>query len=102
MYDIVATTGGSEKISPDRLKLLLQNLLAERFRLKVHWETRETSVYALVQDENGPKFKESAGVQEPGINTKKGSGRAEMKGTPGTDVDSCQQPGEPTGPNSAG
>jgi len=65
MYDIVATTGGSEKISPDRLKLLLQNLLAERFRLKVHWETRETSVYALVQDKNGPKFKESAGVQEP-------------------------------------
>jgi len=81
MYDIVATTGGSERISPDRLKLLLQNLLADRFRLKVHWETRETSVYALVQDKNGPKFKESDGAQEPGINTRKGSGRAEMKGT---------------------
>ena len=81
MYDIVATTGSSEKISPDQLKLLLQNLLADRFRLKVHWETRKTSVYALVVDKNGPKFKESAEVQEPGINTQKGPGRAQMKGT---------------------
>ena len=81
MYDIVATTGGSEKISPERLKLLLQNLLADRFRLKVHWETRKTSVYALELDKNGPKFKESAEVQEPGINTQKGPGRAQMKGT---------------------
>jgi uncharacterized protein (TIGR03435 family) len=81
MYDIVATTGSSEKISPEQLKLLLQNLLADRFRLKVHWETRKTSVYALVVDKNGPKFKESAEVQEPGINTQKGPGRAQMKGT---------------------
>jgi uncharacterized protein (TIGR03435 family) len=81
MYDIVATAGSSEKISPDQLKLLLQNLLADRFRLKVHWETRKTSVYALVVDKNGPKFKESAEVQEPGINTQKGPGRAQMKGT---------------------
>lgn len=81
MYDIVATTGSTEKISSEQLKLLLQNLLAERFRLKVHWETRKTSVYALVLDKNGPKFKESAEVQEPGINTPKGPGRAQMKGT---------------------
>lgn len=81
MYDIVATTGGSEKISPEQLKLLLQNLLADRFRLQVHWETRKTSVYALVLDKNGPKFKESAELQEPGINTQKGPGGAQMKGT---------------------
>jgi uncharacterized protein (TIGR03435 family) len=81
MYDVVATTGGSQKISPEQLKVLLQNLLAERFRLKVHWETRKTSVYALVLDKNGPKFRESAEVREPGINTKKGPGSAQMKGT---------------------
>ena len=81
MYDIVATTGSSEKISPEQLKLLLQNLLAERFQLKVHWETRKTSVYALVLDKNGPQFKESAEVQEPSINTQKGPSRAQMKGT---------------------
>jgi uncharacterized protein (TIGR03435 family) len=81
MYDIVATTGGSEKISADQLKPLLQNLLADRFALKVHWETRETSVYALMVDKNGPKFKESSGTQEPGINTSKGSGKGRMRGT---------------------
>jgi uncharacterized protein (TIGR03435 family) len=81
MYDIVATTGSSEKIPPDQFKLLLQNLLADRFALKVHWETRETSIYALMLDKNGPKFKESSGTQEPGINTSKGSGRGRMQGT---------------------
>ena len=63
------------------MKLLLQNLLEDGFRLKVHWETWKTSVYALVLDKNGPKFKESAEVQKTGINTRKGSGRAQMKGT---------------------
>jgi len=80
MYDIVAATGRSEKISPDQLKLLLQNLLADRFRLRVHWETRETSGYALVAARDGPKFKESS-APEPGINTRKGSSAAQMKGT---------------------
>jgi uncharacterized protein (TIGR03435 family) len=81
MYDVVAMTGKSEKILPDELKVLLQKLLADRFRLKVHWETRETSVYALMLDKNGPKFKESVEVGEPGINTRKEPGGALMKGT---------------------
>ena len=81
MYDIAATTGSREKISPDQLKLLLKNLLSDRFLLKVRWETRETAIYALVLAKDGPKFKESPGAQEPGINTRKGQGEAHMKGT---------------------
>ncbi len=80
MYDIVATTGGGEEISQEQFKLLLQSLLAERFRLKVHWETRETSVYGLVLDKNGPKFKESIETRKPSINTRKGPGRVSMTG----------------------
>lgn len=80
MYDIAATTGREGKISPEQLKSLLQNLLADRFGLKAHWETRERSVYALVLDKNGPKFNESVAVQEPSINTQKGPGGAQMKG----------------------
>jgi uncharacterized protein (TIGR03435 family) len=80
MYDIVATTAGGERISADQLKLLLQNLLADRFQLKVHWETRETSVYALVLMKGGPKFRESSGEREPSINTQKGPGKAQMNG----------------------
>jgi uncharacterized protein (TIGR03435 family) len=81
MYDIVATAGSGEKISPDRFRLLLQSLLADRFRLKVHWATRETSVYALVMDRERPGLKESHEPQEPGINTQKGPGGARMKGS---------------------
>lgn len=40
-----------------RRKLMLQTLLAERFQLKVHWESREMPVYALVVDKNGPKLR---------------------------------------------
>jgi uncharacterized protein (TIGR03435 family) len=39
---------------------MLQTLLADRFKLKVHRETKEMPVYALLVGKNGPKFKESA------------------------------------------
>ncbi len=81
MYDIVATTGRAAKIQPDEFRLLLQNLLADRFQLRVHWETREAAVYALVPEKGGPKLQESTTPQEPGINTSKGPGRARMLGT---------------------
>lgn len=58
MYDIVAVTGG-DKIGDEELKRLLRNLLADRFHLQVHWETRETTVYALVVDKGGAKIKPS-------------------------------------------
>ena len=38
---------------------MLQALLAERFKLAVHRENKEQSVYALVVGKNGPKLKES-------------------------------------------
>jgi uncharacterized protein (TIGR03435 family) len=81
MYDIQATTHSAEKISPEQLKLLLQNLLAERFALQVHWETREGTVYALLLDKGGPKFHEGSADSKPGMNTQKGPERATMTGT---------------------
>jgi uncharacterized protein (TIGR03435 family) len=39
-----------------QLKLMLQALLVERFKLKVHHEMREMPVYALVTTKNGPKL----------------------------------------------
>jgi uncharacterized protein (TIGR03435 family) len=40
-----------------------QNLLAERFGLKVHFEKKEMQVYDLVVGKGSPKLKETAGVK---------------------------------------
>ena len=54
-YDIIA------KMPPDTTKeqfaLMLQNLLAERFRLTLHHETKDLPLYELVVAKNGPKLK---------------------------------------------
>lgn len=39
---------------------MLQNLLAERFKVKVHWETKEFQGHALVVGKNEPKLTKSA------------------------------------------
>jgi bla regulator protein BlaR1 len=40
-------------------KLRIQSLLADRFQLRIHKETREEVVYSLVVAKNGPKFQKS-------------------------------------------
>ena len=40
-------------------RLMQQNLLAERFKLKIHHEKKEMQMYELVVGKNGPKLKES-------------------------------------------
>lgn len=40
-------------------RVLLRAILADRFRLKIHDETRERPVYALLVDKHGPKVKEA-------------------------------------------
>jgi uncharacterized protein (TIGR03435 family) len=46
-----------------RMRIMLQNLLADRFRLSLHTDVRETPVYAIVVAKNGPKL-ERSGKQE--------------------------------------
>jgi uncharacterized protein (TIGR03435 family) len=41
-------------------KVMLQNLLADRFKLVLHHSTKESSIYALLVAKGGPKLKESA------------------------------------------
>ncbi len=53
-YDIRAKTGSSVPVS--RLRLMLQSLLAKRFNLAVHRETRMLPVYELVVAKGGPKL----------------------------------------------
>ncbi len=56
-YDIDATIApGATK---EQFNVMFQNLLAERFGLKVHHETRQFAGYELVIAKNGPKLKET-------------------------------------------
>ena len=80
-FDINAKTGDSQAITSDRLKPLLQNLLADRFQLKVHWQGKDGPVYALVAEKTGPKFSRAAGGPDRGMNTSKGPGKVHMKGS---------------------
>jgi uncharacterized protein (TIGR03435 family) len=60
IYDIAAKAEGDGSPTRAEFRPMLQTLLAERFNLKFHRETRAMPVYALVVGKNGPKFKESA------------------------------------------
>ena len=55
-YDIVAKA--STSVSGKQIKLMLRALLKERFDLKLHTETRQLAVYALVVGRNAPKLHE--------------------------------------------
>jgi uncharacterized protein (TIGR03435 family) len=53
---------------PEQLKLMLQSLFADRFKLAVHREIKESNVYNLVVAKGGPKIKLSADQTPTDIN----------------------------------
>jgi uncharacterized protein (TIGR03435 family) len=58
MYDVQAKI--PEGVPVDKVPEMLQALLIERFGLKMHHDSKEQPVYALVVAKGGPKLKESA------------------------------------------
>jgi uncharacterized protein (TIGR03435 family) len=52
--------------APDTMALMVQSLIEDRFRLKMHTETREVPVYELTVAKGGPKLKLSED-QSPAI-----------------------------------
>lgn len=58
-FDIVAKPAG--QVPESQLRLMLRTLLADRFKLALHHETREMQTYALVVDKKEPRFRESEG-----------------------------------------
>jgi len=53
-FDIVARYPGGTPA--EQVRLMLQNLLAERFKLALHRETRQLPAYALVVAKGGPRI----------------------------------------------
>src|SRR6185369_276003 len=60
-FDIVAKV--PEGATKEQFRVMLQNLLAERFKVAVHREKKEMQVYELLVAKGGLKIKES--VEEP-------------------------------------
>ncbi len=71
-YDVVAKADGDVGRA-EQLRPLIQKLLADRFQLTIHRDTKELPVYALVVGKNGPKLKESAS-NGPGAQIRMGRG----------------------------
>ncbi len=80
-YDITAKADTPLEMSREELRPCLQALLAERFRLKFHRETKEGSVYSLVVGKNGSKLQERSGGGTPAIGVSSGVGKADLTGT---------------------
>jgi uncharacterized protein (TIGR03435 family) len=57
-FDIAATAEGPA--SNAELRAMLKTLLAERFRLRVHVESRELAAYRLITTKKGPKLSRAA------------------------------------------
>jgi uncharacterized protein (TIGR03435 family) len=58
-YDIEARAAGNP--TKDQYRLMMQALLADRFKLAIHFETKQVPVYALVMDKPGkfgPQFRQ--------------------------------------------
>ena len=76
-YDISAKIPAGAK---DRVPEMLQSLLAERFNMTVHKESKEQPIYALVVGKNGAKLKKSSDGDASALVAPDGSRVAAPKG----------------------
>jgi uncharacterized protein (TIGR03435 family) len=76
-WDIRAKAGNSKvRVQSEQFLTMLRALLADRFQLKVHSETKEMYVFALVVAKNGPKLTPHTG---PGQDTRVGWGSLSLQ-----------------------
>src|SRR5580658_2019605 len=65
-FNIIATVPPGA--TQEQFRLMLQNLLADRFKLALHKETREMQIYSLGVAKNGPKLKQATPNPQPDAN----------------------------------
>jgi uncharacterized protein (TIGR03435 family) len=76
-YDVVAKPAAGTTLNRNQLKVAIQALLADRFNLKIHRETKDLPIYSLVVGKNGPKLTKN--IDAPGPGATMGSGQ--LKGS---------------------
>jgi uncharacterized protein (TIGR03435 family) len=80
-YDIVAKV--PKGATKEQFQVMIQNLLAERFKLTLHRETKDLPQYTLVVAKNGPKLKEAPPPAADVAAAKDGAGPADGGPPPG-------------------
>jgi len=79
-FDVVAKAPEQEP-APGQMQLMMRSLLAERFTLVVHHETRDLTAYSLVADVGGPKVKVVDSPDRPDANPFTMSSAGRLTGT---------------------
>jgi uncharacterized protein (TIGR03435 family) len=62
-YDVAVTFPAGT--SAERLQLMFQDLLAARFGLAMHWETRDVRAFEVRASERGPRLREAVNPAQP-------------------------------------
>lgn len=70
-YDLAAKTP-DDTATLEQVRQMIQGLLADRFRLKLHREMKDLPVYGLVVGKNGPKFKASDPDEKSSVSVTQG------------------------------
>jgi uncharacterized protein (TIGR03435 family) len=80
-FDIDARVGNSSG-TPQQIRERLRALLAERFQLAIHTESKDQNVYGLVVEKNGPTLREAKPDSGPTIRVRGGTVTGEGVGIP--------------------
>jgi uncharacterized protein (TIGR03435 family) len=81
-FDIIAKAPGPAKT--DEMRVMLQGLLAERFKMATHRETKEITAYVLVEAKGGHKMKVSEAADGRGVRPVQQEGRTALTGQSAT------------------
>jgi uncharacterized protein (TIGR03435 family) len=79
-FDVVAKASEAEPAA-GQMQLMMRALLAERFKLAVHQETRELTAYELVNDAGGPRVRVVDSSNPPDPNPFSMSAAGRLTGT---------------------
>ena len=82
LEDVAKMTDGQRKTVRDQMAERLRALLADRFQLVVHKETKEQPIYALVMSKSGAKLKEAKVVEGARQGMSMNRGRLEAMAAP--------------------
>ena len=82
-YDVVASVADGVQLTEQSRQPLLQQMLAERWRLRYHQETRKISVYSLVASNEGSKLTTHSGAGEYAMKVEFAGPRRVLRSTRG-------------------